>query len=259
MIAIYFLFMIIMRASSSLSLPTLMDGNRARIFLAYSTPLLLGGMLDFIYSLLCWPFKYRRMTEILPITSGVFMLYLLLTLGCIKPLNVLYSLQMAGEMVCNYQIEQRYPDLSWTIVTTTNSLQLIINKGWHMEICTFLGKMHNYTDRTSVTIPSKYVFFYIEKFPLDYAGINFNPESLKYQPHVSESYARQGATFKGADAYKPENRLILESKFYYWAKAFQEKYPQEFQVFYEDTHFICYRIEQNEYHLYNFAIDYGFN
>lgn len=259
MVALYFLFMIVLRASSSLSLPSLMDGNRSRIFLAYATPLLLGAMLDFIYSLLCWPFKYHRITELLPIASGAFMIYLTVTLGCVKPLNILYSLQMAGEMVCNYQIEHRYPDLSWTIVTTTNSLQLVINKGWHVEVCTFLGKMHNYTDRTYVTIPSKYVFFYIEKFPLDYAGINYNPESLKYQRHVSESSASQGALFKGSAAYNTENRHILESKLYYWAKAFQEKYPQEFQVFYEDTHFICYRIEQNEYHLYNFAIDYGFN
>ena len=46
---------------------------------------------------------------------------------------------------------------------------------------------------------------------------------------------------------------------YYWAQAFKKKYPQEFQIYYEDDSFICYRITQNEYNLYNFAIDYGFN
>ena len=31
------------------------------------------------------------------------------------------------------------------------------------------------------------------------------------------------------------------------------------QVYYETDQFVCYKIEQNMYHLYNFAIDYGYN
>ena len=31
------------------------------------------------------------------------------------------------------------------------------------------------------------------------------------------------------------------------------------KVYYEDDDFVCYYIEQNEYYLNNFAIDYGYN
>ena len=51
----------------------------------------------------------------------------------------------------------------------------------------------------------------------------------------------------------------MMSRMYYWAQAFMELYPNEMKVYYEDNKFICYKIEQNMYHQYNFAIDYRYN
>ena len=42
-------------------------------------------------------------------------------------------------------------------------------------------------------------------------------------------------------------------------QKFQELYPNEMKVYYENDRFVCYYIEQNVYRLYNFAIDYGYN
>lgn len=53
--------------------------------------------------------------------------------------------------------------------------------------------------------------------------------------------------------------LVVMSRMYYWVQAFMKKYPNEMKVYYEDDQFICYRIPQNMYHQYNFAIDYGYN
>ena len=44
-----------------------------------------------------------------------------------------------------------------------------------------------------------------------------------------------------------------------WAETFRSMYPNEMRVYYEDDTFLCYMIEQNAYHLYNFSIDYGYN
>ena len=49
------------------------------------------------------------------------------------------------------------------------------------------------------------------------------------------------------------------SRMYYWAQEFQRLYPNEMEVYLETDQFVCYRIEQNPYRLYNFAIDYGYN
>jgi len=260
-VSIYTMFLMVMYSAEALGLPVIMDLARSRIFLAYATPLLITCLADTVYVLLCWPFHYHRVTEIAPI--GLILTLTFLTLGndFIKPLNIVYSLQLPGEMKCNYEIMDTCPEKRWTVVTTTNSMQTLRTKGWHMEVCTFLQEMENYTKYTTVTIPTKYVFFYIEKTPIDYGydAHNLVTEEMVNSGLVSESAAARQAVFGGSSVYYTENRYILESKLYYWAKAFQAKFPKEFQVYYEDESFICYRIIQNEYNLYNFALDYGFN
>ncbi len=258
-IAIFFFFMVMLVSTGSFSLPSVMDVARGRIFTSYATPVFLACILDFAYTILCLPFHYFWLTEILPIGVGVCLTFLTITNNYVRPLNIVYSLQASGEMLCNYQIMDSYPDQKWTIVSTTNSIELIDKRGWHMELCTFLGNMHKLTDKTTLTIPSKYVFFYIEKYPLDYGSSGKVTEDLKTTDYISTDGAKKDAAYGGGGVYSTENRYILESKFFYWAKVFQTKYPQEFQVYYEDEFFICYRIIQNEYHLYNFAIDYNYN
>ena len=61
------------------------------------------------------------------------------------------------------------------------------------------------------------------------------------------------------NAYNRLNRWITMSRMYYWAQEFQKRYPNEFQVYFENDNFVCFYIEQNVYSLYNFAIDYGYN
>ena len=49
------------------------------------------------------------------------------------------------------------------------------------------------------------------------------------------------------------------SRLYYWAQAFMELFPNEMSVYYETDNFVCYKIIQNPYRLFNFAIDYEYN
>ena len=258
-IGFYVFFMTILCCSEKLNLPSLMELTRSCIFMAYAVPLLGACTIDVCYTVICRPFKYHRSTELLPVTLTVALTFLTVSNNYVKPLTIVSSVQTSGEVHCNYEIMANYPDKSWTVVTTTNSLQVVRDYGWHMELCTFLEKMKDYDATTTVTIPTKYVFFYIEKKPvaLGYYGLVTNP--VLDAGHVSKGVAAQEPYYGGGSVYNVPNRYILESKFYYWAKAFEQKYPQEFQVYYEDDSFICYRMIQNEYNLYNFAIDYGFN
>lgn len=258
-VGFYTFFMVILCCAMRLNLPAPMDLSRASIFMAYAVPLLLASAADGIYAILCRPFKYHRFTELLPIGVTMALTVLTITNHYVRPLSIISSVQASGEVNCNYEIIENYPDKSWTVVTTTNSLQIVRDYGWHTEVSTFLKEMENYTEDTTVTIPTKYVFFYIEKKPVafGYADLVTNP--IVNSGRISKGAAAKDAVFEGSTVYSAENRYILESKFYYWAKAFEQKYPQEFQVYYEDEDFICYRIIQNEYNLYNFAIDYEFN
>ncbi len=258
-IALYLFFMVMLYSSADFSMPSPMDQNRSRIFVAYAAPVFCGVLLDLGYVILFRPLRYHRLTELFPIAAGVAMTFLIITQDFIKPLSMEFAIQSTGEMYCNYEIMKNYPDKKWTIVSSTDSLQLVLHKGWHQEACTFLGKMHNMNADTTVTIPTKYVFFYIEKYPLQYGVANNVTDDFLNLGYVSEEDAAMPAVYNGSEAYGIENRKTLESKLFFWAKAFEEKYPQEFQVYYENETFICYRIIQNEFNLYNFAIDYTYN
>ena len=59
--------------------------------------------------------------------------------------------------------------------------------------------------------------------------------------------------------YIGDDRYVTMSHMYYWAQKFKELYPNEMETYYETDRFVCYRVKQNGYSLYNFAIDYGFN
>lgn len=256
---LYLFFLFLMTGGSRLHLPSLMDWGRASIFLAYGVPLADACATDIIYAIICRPFRYHRFTEILPIGLTCTLTALTVSYDYIKPLSIVYTVQSRGEVTCNYEIMENYPDKSWTIVATTSSLHIIMGKGWHVETCNFLNAMQDYTSDSRFIIPTKHVFFYIEKLPLAYgvaAPVDSPPANLG---PVSKENAEKPTSFGGGSVYGIENRNQLQSRMYYWAQAFKKKYPQEFQIYYEDDSFICYRITQNEYNLYNFAIDYGFN
>ena len=43
------------------------------------------------------------------------------------------------------------------------------------------------------------------------------------------------------------------------AVGYQEIYPEDFTVYYEDHEFVCYKLVQNTSFLNNLIVDYGYN
>ena len=158
-------------------------------------------------------------------------------------------------ITCLDNIIYENEDSTWTVVSANDEAQMGLDHGWHYESISFLRKMENLHQDTEIRIPTKNVYIFIEKVPVDYAiAYSGNGQS------VSEKGAAQPLTNgAGLQPYQGKNRWILMSRMYYWAQAFKAQYPNEMQVYYETDQFVCYKIEQNMYHLYNFAIDYGYN
>ena len=130
-----------------------------------------------------------------------------------------------------------------------------LDHGWHYDTITFLRKQEKLQADTSIIIPTRKVYFFIEKIPLDYS-VSY----AKSGQSISQKGASQGLPNSGGiGMYQGEGRWILMSRMYYWAQAFMERYPNDMKVYYESENFICYEIQQNMYHQYNFAIDYGYN
>lgn len=158
---------------------------------------------------------------------------------------------------------------NWTIVSANDENQTISGHGYHYEMTKFLRNMEyyytSYIDEEKeskevgmdpVTIPSEKVYFFIEKMPLDYTDEGY---ALSGSSIGEEAASHSLDYHKGLMPYKNYNRNIYMSRMMAWAKRFDEIYPNEFSVYYEDDEFVCYAIDQNAYSLYNFAIDYGYN
>lgn len=167
-------------------------------------------------------------------------------------------------------ITTNFPNNSYTIISTTDELHQVVEYGRHEEMLNFLRKLNS----SDYTLPTQYLFFYVEKKPIQYAQSHFftGPDWLaaeKYSQYYQEIYTSEGDNIKKAGISKTlansamlifskesqsysdlTSRSILESKMYYWCRNFSESYPNDVNVYYEDDNFICYMVHQNPYRLY---------
>jgi hypothetical protein len=160
-----------------------------------------------------------------------------------------------GSILCTSSILETHTKKDFTIISANDEMQMLDTEGFHTETIDLLREMEGYDADSYFACPTEYVYVYVEKYPLDYYTSWYGSGS-----EVSE----EGAALElpkasGLDIYVGENRWIVMSKLYYWAKEFQRMYPNEMNVYYEDDDFICYEIKQNTSALLNLAIDYGFN
>ena len=241
--------------AGNLGLPVLMDSARCSIYYAYllvATLTLLGDgilYLIFMHRIL----KVIRNAAALGLT--VITVAGMIHQNLIKTPDFLSGYVSNGALTCLTNIIRENEDKTWTIVSANDETQMGLDHGWHYETIAFLRKLEKMDKDTKVIIPTKNVYFFIEKIPLDY--------SVAYSGS-GQSISKKGASQNlpnvgGISMYQGEGRWILMSRMYYWAQAFMEKYPNDMKVYYESEDFICYVMPQNMYHQYNFAIDYGYN
>lgn len=245
----------ILLCSGTFGLPTLMDAARCSIYYAYLMPAAAVLLADGILYFVLMPGILRICRNILSLAVSVALLTLVFQNDLLKTPEFSSGYVTNGAITCLSNIIRENKDETWTIVSANDETQMGLDHGWHYETITFLRKLEKIKEDTKIIIPTESVYFFIEKIPLDY--------SLAYSgsgQSISEKGASQALPNSGGiRMYQGEQRWILMSRMYYWAQAFMEKYPNEMKVYYEDDQFICYRIPQNMYHQYNFAIDYGYN
>lgn len=171
------------------------------------------------------------------------------------------------------EIINTFPKYSYTIVSPTDELYPVVQYGWHEELLNFVENINS----EGYSIPSEYVFIYVEKKPLLYAQSHFfqgpwwmgeekylkpfwdvyshrypdsaasqNPEIIAGQVSEEEAAGELPAYENAWLMYlKLPNRSVLESKAYDWCQQFARKHPSVLNVFYEDDAFVCYYFRQD--------------
>lgn len=236
-------------------LPPLMDGARCSIYYVYLLSAALTALADGLLYMVLPLRKLRLVRNAVSLAVAAAVLMGMFQNHMIKQSDFSSGFVMNGAITCLSNIVHENEDKTWTIVSANDETQMGLDHGWHYETITFLRGMETLEKNTKVIIPTKTVYFFIEKIPGDYA--------VSYAKS-GQSISRKGASRSlpnvgGIGMYQGEGRWIVMSRMYYWAQAFMELYPNEMKVYYEDNKFICYKIEQNMYHQYDFAIDYRYN
>ena len=255
-VGVYMILMCGMQALNALGLPELMQPSRLCIFFCYSLGLVWALNADAVIYLLFGWFRKKW------VMSAVSALVLLLGANeairaemIRKPIEV-SGLEPNEGIICLTNIIRENKDYNWTIISANDERQMIIEFGRHYEMITFLRELRNLKKNSEITMPTEYVYFFIEKQPINYAG---SANGIDLKPVSEEGASHPVNTETGISAYTSDTRWETMSHMYYWAQAFKKLYPEEMEVYYETNDFVCYRLHQNVNSLYNLAIDYGYN
>ncbi len=241
--------------SSRLGIPQLMDPTRTSIYYAYALPVLWGFTGDAILVILLSWTRRRWILNLASFAAVGMIAGVTVREGLVREPRVITALETNGAITCLTNIIRENDNWTWTICSANDELRMLEDYGYHYEPIDLLRKMEGIGRYADLTIPTKYIYFYIEKIPLDYYGTYENSG----QPVSKEGAERALPMGSGLPLYYTENRWIIMSRMYYWAEEFQKIHPNEMQVYYESENFICYRLEQNVNKLFDLAIDYGYN
>ncbi|MCM1239453.1 MAG: hypothetical protein NC331_08725 [Lachnospiraceae bacterium] len=176
-------------------------------------------------------------------------------------------------VMTTYSIVENLPEGNFTIVSSVDELYQIIQYGFHEEAITFI----NQSISEDYTLPSEYVFIFVEKKPLQYGQSHFfsGPRWLAWEkyPMYYDSFVSQCPDITASKISRelaednmvllPDSakiysnlttRTIVESRLYEWCRKFEQMYPNELNVYYEDEDFVCFYFKQNIMRLYQLAI-----
>lgn len=164
-----------------------------------------------------------------------------------------------GAVMVTESILQTLPENTYTVVSPTDELYHIIDRGWHEELLDFVQKVQG----DNYVLPTQNIFIFVEKKPLRYGQRHFyqGPAWLAADgSNVNESHGDQYETValsegdsvkvmelkRGSDeAYlEAESRAAVENAAYQWCQEFKKLYPYNMNVYYEDDNFVCYHFQQ---------------
>lgn len=246
------------------NLPSLIAGDRALNYLIYIGAIMFGVPLGLLW--LFFEEKIKPIRWVSSIAAVLAAVMVVVFMGNTFESSAYYRLSYSAVAENYYKIKNSHKANTWTIVSTVDELSLTRNKGWHYELWEFVFSLEQYESTKVVQIPTEYVYFVVEKRPLNYNEPAYLGDELKTYSLITYTNAKRLlteellSTGKRSDYYSNyETRSAIMSKAYYWAQKYMQYFPDQMSVYYEDKDIIIYEVKQNMYALNNFAIDYGYN
>ena len=245
---LYTIFMCTMGAAQTLNIVQIIAAARASTFAEPFLGIVYAIPVDFTFRILSrYRNKvYRGLLSILSVLMCAALVLIIFRQGWV---HHFFDVNLAYYNESEYltrHIRETYPKDMFTIVSPTEEYYEVVDYGYHVNLSKFMNMADG--QEKAFTIPTPYVFFFIEKRVLqDYYYGNAD---------VSLDLAQKNFVYLASSQDYYFQRAVLESQAYYWALAYMKMYPNSFKVYYEDDIYIAYILEQNPYSLDNFQINY---
>lgn len=150
----------LMLAAGVLQLPVLMQPDRAGIFFCYAQGVLWSLVLDAVVAPLHTAAEGMAYLAIAASLCGIMRFDLL------RSSTGNAGFEANQSILCVANILQQEPEnYQWTICSANDERNMILRYGRHVEMITFLRALEEGPER-AVTIPTRTVYFFIEKQPL---------------------------------------------------------------------------------------------
>lgn len=261
---VFLFLLVIMYSYEILGIPKIMKEERVTMFIGYIAPLILALPGEILCRIMPRNIRFAGTIGSYGMAAALF--YVTYHLGYM-PVQSHYYLEPSLAAKTCVKADAELPKGTWTVVSPVEELSLVRNRGYHYELWEFISDMEVYNEEMYLEIPTKYVFFVLEKKPLVYNEVRYSDKEYDNEPiRMFDAYniftkEILGISETGMMKFYNilENRRTMESKFYYWLEEYQKAFPDQMEVYLEDDECVVYKFEQNPYMLNNFAIDYGFN
>jgi len=234
-------------ASQALGIPEIIAAARASTFAQPFVGLIYLMPVDFLFRILgFWKNRtYQKVLRAMSLAVCVMAGFIIVKAGWYhKFFYVNQSYYNEVEYVLRH-IKKSYKKFSYTIVSPTDEYYDVIDHGRHTELSQFVNMISGNEEKFTFT--TDYVFFFIEKLVLQ----DYNYGRVEVAPE----YALKNFVFM-EDVQDYYQRAVVESKAYFWAKKFQELYPRNFKVYFENDIYVVYLMEQNTYYPYDLQVDF---
>ena len=261
---VFLFLLVIMYSYEILGIPQIMKGERLTMFIGYTAPLILALPGEILCRIMPRNIRFAGTIGSYGMAAALF--YVTYHLGYMPVQSYFYLESSLAAKAC-VKADAELPKGTWTVVSPVEELPLVRNRGYHYELWEFISDMEVYNEAMYLEIPTKYVFFVLEKKPLVYNEVRYSDMEYNNEPiRMSDAYniftkEILGISETGMMKFYniPENRRTMEAKLYYWLEEYRKAFPEQMEVYLEDEECVVYKFEQNPYMLNNFAIDYGFN
>jgi hypothetical protein len=213
-----------------MQIPALMEKSRTGTFLGLCAVVVLGLLIGSIGML---PFK-KFFNNVLKLAACAVLAVFLFNIANFS-MPIVTKTEYDETANAYIQIKSDYPTLNWTIVSTVEQYSQVMGYGWHYQMWEFIRDQEA-AATGALSIPTDYIFWFVEKIPLNQSGIVTEADSQAAFPVVtgnSDQYYTIAA-----------NRRIVEAKAYYWLENYRLTHSN-MSIFLDTEYVRIYMIKQD--------------